>query len=94
MGWRPGMPPIGYYNRLGVKDIVVDPDRGHIVTQMFQRVVESGDSGRTLMKWLDTCLTSWLPSLDSLFSHNIHVEIYHVTPLKGQVVPLDLSDLF
>lgn len=60
MGWRPGMPPIGYYNRAmgGLKDIVVDPDRGHIVTEMFQRVVESGDSGRTLKKWLDTCLTT------------------------------------
>lgn len=60
MGWRPGMPPIGYYNRsfAGVKDIVVDPDRGHIVTEMFKRVAEEGQSGRTLKKWLDTCLTT------------------------------------
>lgn len=60
MGWRPGMPPIGYYNRAmaGVKDIVVDPDRGHIVTEMFERVAKNGDSGRTLKKWLDTCLTT------------------------------------
>lgn len=29
MGWRPGPPPIGYFNRsfAGVKDIVVDPDK-------------------------------------------------------------------
>ncbi len=55
MGWRPGMPPIGYYNRAmgGLKDIVVDPDRGHVVTEMFHRVVENGDSGRTIKKWLD-----------------------------------------
>ena len=60
MGWRPGMPPIGYYNRAfnGVKDIIIDPDRGHIVTEMFQRVAARGDSGRTLKKWLDTCLTT------------------------------------
>lgn len=60
MGWRPGMPPIGYYNRAmaGIKDIVVDPDRGHIVTKMFERVARNGDSGRTLKKWLDTCLTT------------------------------------
>ncbi len=60
MGWRPGMPPIGYYNRAmaGIKDIVVDPDRGHIVTEMFERVARNGDSGRTLKKWLDTCLTT------------------------------------
>lgn len=59
-GWRPGMPPIGYYNRAfaGVKDIVVDPERGHIVTEMFERVIKNGDSGRTLKKWLDTCLTT------------------------------------
>ncbi len=60
MGWRPGMPPIGYYNRAfaGVKDIIIDPDRGHIVAEMFERVARNGDSGRTLKKWLDTCLTT------------------------------------
>lgn len=60
MGWRPGMPPIGYYNMAmaGVKDIVVDSDRGHIVGEMFKRVARNGDSGRTFKKWLDTCLTT------------------------------------
>jgi hypothetical protein len=60
MGWRPGMPPIGYYNRHfnGVKDIIVDPDRGHIVAEMFERVAKNGDSGRKLKKWLDTCITT------------------------------------
>ena len=54
MGWRPCMPPIGYYNRsmAGIKDIVVDPDRGHYVTEMFERAAK-GDSGRTLKAWLD-----------------------------------------
>lgn len=60
MGWRPGPAPIGYYNRSfsGVKDIVIDPDRGEIVKEMFERVAENGESGRTLKKWLDTCLTT------------------------------------
>jgi len=60
MGWRPGMSPIGYYNRAfaGVKDIVIDPDRGHIVAEMFERVAKNGDGGRTLKRWLDTCLTT------------------------------------
>ena len=60
MGWRAGMPPIGYYNRAfaGVKDIIIDPDRGHIVAEMFERVARDGDSGRTLKKWLDICLTT------------------------------------
>src|SRR3989344_3018035 len=55
MGWRPGPPPIGYFNRsfAGVKDIVVDPDRGSIMTEMFRKVAENGDSGRTIKKWLD-----------------------------------------
>jgi DNA invertase Pin-like site-specific DNA recombinase len=55
MGWRPGPPPIGYFNRsfAGVKDIVVDPERGHVITEMFRRVAENGDSGRTIKKWFD-----------------------------------------
>lgn len=33
MGWRPGMPPIGYYNRAfnGVKDIIPDPERSQVI---------------------------------------------------------------
>lgn len=55
MGWRPGMPPIGYWNRAmaGVKDIVIDPERGLIITKMFERVAENGDSGRTIKRWFD-----------------------------------------
>lgn len=55
MGWRPGMPPIGYYNRAmaGVKDIIPDPERAHFVTEMFERVAKNGDSGRTIKRWFD-----------------------------------------
>lgn len=55
MGWRPGMPPIGYYNRAmaGVKDIVVDPDRGDKVIEMFDRVANKGESGRDIKRWFD-----------------------------------------
>jgi DNA invertase Pin-like site-specific DNA recombinase len=54
MGWRPCMPPIGYYNRAmaGVKDIVVDPDRGPFMAEMFKKVAK-GDSGRKIKAWLD-----------------------------------------
>lgn len=60
MGWRPGMPPIGYFNRAmaGIKDIIPDPERAQYVTEMFERVARNGDSGRTIKKWLDTCLTT------------------------------------
>lgn len=56
MGWRPGPPPLGYYNRAfnGIKDIIIDPERSPLITEMFQRVALNGDSGRTLKKWLDT----------------------------------------
>ncbi|MEK7526741.1 MAG: recombinase family protein [Patescibacteria group bacterium] len=54
MGWRPGPPPIGYFNRSfnGLKDIVVDPERGHIVTAMFRKASE-GEGGRKIKIWLD-----------------------------------------
>jgi site-specific DNA recombinase len=55
MGWRPCMPPIGYYNRAfnGVKDIIEDPERAPYIKEMFERVAIRGDSGRTVKKWLD-----------------------------------------
>jgi DNA invertase Pin-like site-specific DNA recombinase len=54
MGWRPGKPPIGYYNRSfnGIKDIIVDPDRGPLITEMFERTI-SGERGRSIKKWAD-----------------------------------------
>jgi len=54
MGWRPGMAPLGYMNRAfnGVKDIIVDPDRGPVITEMFERAAQ-GWSGRRLKGWLD-----------------------------------------
>lgn len=56
MGWRPGPTPIGYMNRSfgGVKDVIVDPERGPIITQMFTKVVEEKASGRKLKTWLDS----------------------------------------
>jgi site-specific DNA recombinase len=55
MGWRPGMSPIGYYNRSfnGIKDIIPDPDRASVVTEMFERVAGNGDSGRAIKRWMD-----------------------------------------
>src|SRR3990172_2222984 len=44
LGWRPCIPPLGYYNRAfrGIKDIVVDPVRGPIVKEMFFRAAYLG----------------------------------------------------
>lgn len=54
MGFRPGIAPLGYFNRAfnGIKDVIVDPERGPIVTEAFQKVADSGTSGRALKKWL------------------------------------------
>lgn len=54
MGWRPGPTPIGYMNRSfnGIKDAIVDPERGPVVTEMFKRAAK-GESGREIKKWLD-----------------------------------------
>ncbi len=54
MGWRPGPAPLGYINRsfAGTKDIAVDPDRGHLITEMFERV-SKGASGRDIKRWAD-----------------------------------------
>ena len=56
MGWRPCMPPLGYYNRAlnNIKDIIIDPERGPIVKEMFYRVAYLGESGRKLKRWLDS----------------------------------------
>jgi hypothetical protein len=55
MGWRPGMPPLGYYNRAfnGIRDIMVDQDRAKLIKEMFYRAAQYGHSGRTLKLWLD-----------------------------------------
>ncbi len=53
MGWRPGVAPLGYINRSfgGVSDIIPDPDRAEIITEMFHKAA-SGWSGRKLKDWL------------------------------------------
>ena len=54
MGWRPGTAPLGYINRSfgGVNDIIPDPERADIITEMFHRAAD-GWSGRRLRAWLD-----------------------------------------
>lgn len=54
MGWRPGVAPLGYMNRAfnGVKDVIIDPDRAPVITEMFERAAQ-GWSGRKLKAWLD-----------------------------------------
>lgn len=55
MGWRPGTAPLGYINRAfgGIKDIVPDPDRAEIMTEVFRKAGQENWSGRRLKDWLD-----------------------------------------
>ena len=54
MGWRPGTAPLGYMNRSfgGVTDIIPDPDRADIITEMFHKASQ-GWSGSKLTEWLE-----------------------------------------
>ncbi len=56
MGWRPGLPPIGYlhdkFADKGQKKMTIDPIRGPIVKEMFEKVAYENASGRDLYTWL------------------------------------------
>ncbi|MGA2911442.1 MAG: recombinase family protein [Candidatus Levyibacteriota bacterium] len=54
MGFRPGMAPLGYFNRAfnGVKDVIVDQERGPVIAQIFKKVAYEKASGRKIRNWL------------------------------------------
>jgi DNA invertase Pin-like site-specific DNA recombinase len=54
MGWRPCMPPIGYFTRAstgGVRDVIIDEDRAPYIIKMFE-MSAAGKSGRHIKQWL------------------------------------------
>jgi len=54
-GLWPGMAPLGYINqkRMDKKcQILPDPDRAHVIKQMFEKVAHEGWSGRKVYNWL------------------------------------------
>jgi len=56
MGFRPGVCPLGYMNEKyadkGTKKIMLDPERAHIMKQMFEKVANENVSGRDIYEWL------------------------------------------
>jgi len=58
MGYRPGMPPLGYlHNKNGNKGerkVFIDPIRCQIIKQMFEKVAYESWSGRKVYEWLKT----------------------------------------
>ena len=55
MGWRPCMPPLGYYTRAstgGARDVIVDQERAPYIVKMFEMSAD-GKSGRYIRRWLE-----------------------------------------
>jgi DNA invertase Pin-like site-specific DNA recombinase len=55
MGWRPGVAPTGYLNEKHVDkkcQCRVDPKRGHVIKQMYEKVAYESWSGRKIYRWL------------------------------------------
>ncbi len=55
MGWRPCMPPLGYFTRGatgGVKDVILDDERAPYIVKMFE-MSAAGKSGRHIRQWLE-----------------------------------------
>ncbi|MFA5853890.1 MAG: recombinase family protein [Patescibacteria group bacterium] len=57
MGYRPNMSPLGYlhdkYAPKGERRVYLDPDRGPVIKEAFEKVAELGWSGRDLKVWFD-----------------------------------------
>ena len=55
MGWRPCMPPLGYFTRAATgkeRDVIIDEERAPYIRKMFE-MSASGKSGRHIMSWLE-----------------------------------------
>ncbi len=55
MGWRPCMPPLGYFTRAahgGARDVILDDERAPYIKQMFE-MSASGKSGHHIRQWLE-----------------------------------------
>lgn len=55
MGYRPGTAPTGYLNQKLMDrkcQVITDPDRGHVIRKMFEKVGHEKWSGRKVYHWL------------------------------------------
>ena len=56
MGWRPGVAPTGYLNEKHVDkkcQCRIDPKRGPVIKQMYEKVAYEQWSGRKIFRWLN-----------------------------------------
>lgn len=55
MGWRPCMPPLGYFTRAATgkeRDVIIDEERAPYIRKMFEMSAE-GKGGRHIRSWLE-----------------------------------------
>lgn len=55
MGWRPCMPPLGYFTRAASgkgRDVIIDAERAPYLVKMFEMSAE-GKGGRHIRQWLE-----------------------------------------
>ncbi|MEK7561897.1 MAG: recombinase family protein [Patescibacteria group bacterium] len=55
MGWRPCMPPLGYFTRAstgGARDVILDEERAPYIKRMFEMSAD-GKGGRYIRQWLE-----------------------------------------
>lgn len=55
MGYRPGTAPTGYLNQRLMdrkSQVIVDPERGHVIKKIFEKVAHEEWSGRKVYHWL------------------------------------------
>ncbi len=57
MGYRPNMAPLGYlhdkYAPKGERRVYIDPERGPIIRELFEKIANEGWTGRDIKRWLD-----------------------------------------
>lgn len=76
MGLRPGVAPTGYLNekRMDRKcQVLVDPDRAHVIKKIFEKVANEHWSGRKVYHWLRFDLNFRTKSNHHLSLGNIYV---------------------
>jgi len=78
MGLRPGVAPTGYLNekRMDRKcQVIVDPDRAHVMKKIFEKVANEHWSGRKVYHWLRFDLNFRTKSNHHLSLGNIYITL-------------------
>jgi len=110
MGWRPGVAPTGYLNEKHVDkkcQVRVDPRRGLIVKQIFEKVANEQWSGRKIYNWLRNDLNFTTKNNKHLSLSNIYIILrnpYYYGEFEypvgsnnwyqGKYIPLITKELF